>query len=189
MKKYFFIIFLLFSNNSFAQTKKTIFAGGCFWCMEQPFDEIEGVISTVSGYSGGDYINPSYEDVIKKKTGHLEVVAITYNSNKVSYSDLLKIFWKNVDPFDDKGQFCDKGPQYLSAIFYKNDQEKKIAQNFKKKLEKKFNKKIATTIRKEKIFYPSETYHQNYYLKNPVRYKFYRYNCGRDYRLKQVWNK
>ena len=171
------------------QTKSAIFAGGCFWCMEKPFDKTEGVISTTSGYSGGEQTNPTYEQVSSGTTDHLEAIKIEYDPSKISYQQLLEIFWKNVDPFDANGQFCDKGPQYRTAIFYGDEKEKSLADVSKKTVAEKLGKQVETMVLPAKTFYPAEDYHQDYYKKNPLRYKFYRYNCGRDARLKAVWGK
>lgn len=167
--------------------KTAIFAGGCFWCMEKPYDKIDGVISTVSGYSGGAVDNPTYEQVSSGATGHYEVLQVTYDASKISYDKLLDIFWRNVDPLDAGGQFCDRGGQYRAAIFYSSEEEKQIAEKSKAKHEQILGQKIVTEILPAKTFYPAEDYHQDYYLKNPVRYKFYRWNCGRDQRLEEVW--
>ncbi|MGF1621176.1 MAG: peptide-methionine (S)-S-oxide reductase MsrA [Rhodomicrobiaceae bacterium] len=164
-----------------------IFAGGCFWCMEPPYDETEGVMATISGYSGGDELDPTYEQVSAGTTGHIEVVKIEYDPSKVGYDKLLEIFWRNIDPLDASGQFCDKGPHYRSAIFYGNEEEKKLAEESKKKIEEKLGKPVVTEILPEKTFYAAEDYHQDYYQKNPIRYKLYRYGCGRDARLEEVW--
>ncbi|MEJ8573046.1 peptide-methionine (S)-S-oxide reductase MsrA [Microbaculum marinum] len=163
-----------------------VFAGGCFWCMEAPFDKIPGVISTTSGYAGGRVANPTYRQVSAGGTGHLEVVKVVYDPNRVSYEKLLDTFWHNVDPFDGGGQFCDRGSQYLSAIFASGDQ-KRAAQASKEALEQKFGRSIATQVRGAATFYPAEDYHQNYYRTNAVKYRFYRSRCGRDARLKAVW--
>ena len=178
-----------FINSAYAATEKAIFAGGCFWCMEAPFDELEGVISTTSGYTGGHKKNPRYEDVTSGKSGHVEVVQIVYDPEKISYDDLLDVFWVNIDPLNNRGQFCDKGNQYLSAIFYLNDQQKIAAEKSLETLKSKniLEGEIVTTIRPTDIFYPAEDYHQDYYQKNPYRYKSYRFICGRDQRLKQLW--
>lgn len=170
-----------------ADIEKATFAGGCFWCMEPPYDELEGVISTVSGYAGGHVENPSYEQVTSGDTGHQEVVQITYDDDKVSYQELLNVFWVNVDPFDGTGQFCDKGSQYLSGIFYHDDQQKSLADASKEKVEEDFKQPVKTFVKPLKAFYPAEGYHQNYYERNPLRYKFYRAGCGRDARLRAVW--
>ena len=172
----------------FAATESAIFAGGCFWCMEPPYDKLEGVISTTSGYTGGHTVNPTYKSTSRGDTGHYEALEVVYDSEKVSYQQLLDVFWKNIDPFDAKGQFCDKGPQYRAAIFTNDEQEKELAAKSKQALQGKLKDKatIVTEILPETMFYPAEDYHQDYYLKNPVRYKYYRFGCGRDKRLKQV---
>ena len=166
------------------------FAGGCFWCMEPPFDKLDGVISTISGYTGGKSENPTYEEVTSGKTGHFEVVEVTYDPKKVSYEGLLKIFWTNIDPENGKGQFCDRGSQYLSAIFPLNDEQRTAARKSKTALidSNILNNPIATRILPASQFYPAEEYHQDYYLKNPTRYRYYRNGCGRDTRLKHLWN-
>lgn len=166
--------------------KKAVFAGGCFWCMEPPFDKLYGVISTTSGYTGGTKENPTYEEVSFGYTGHAESIQIEYDSTKISYKELLKVFWKNIDPFAKDYQFCDHGNQYRSAIFYNDETEKKIAIESLEELKRKF-KTIETEIVPLKTFYPAEEYHQDFYLKNPIRYKYYRYNCGRDKRLQEIW--
>lgn len=163
------------------------FAGGCFWCMVHPFEVIDGVISTISGYTGGSVANPTYEQVSAGGTGHRESVEVLFDPKKVSYETLLDVYWRNIDPFDDKGQFCDKGNQYRSAIFVANDEQKLTAEASKRKFEERFDRPIATDIRYAGTFYRAEEYHQNYYKKNPRRYRFYRFSCGRDARLKQVW--
>lgn len=182
------IIFVIFSTPAFAETKTAIFAGGCFWCMEPPFDKVDGVSSTISGYINGHTKNPNYKQVSTGKTGHYEVLKITYDDTKVSYESLLDVLWKNIDPFDDRGQFCDKGPQYLSGIFYLDDAQKQAAEKSKSDLQNKLgaSHKLVTPILAAEQFYAAEDYHQNYYEKNPVRYKYYRYGCGRDKRLKEV---
>lgn len=186
----FFILSLLLCFNVAAQAenKVAIFAGGCFWCMEGPFDKLDGVLSTTSGYTGGTLENPTYEDTSTGKTGHYESVQIEYDPGKVSYEKLLEVFWKNIDPFDARGQFCDKGPQYRSAIFVMNDEERQLAEQSKQNLQVNLNGKaeVVTEILPAKVFYPAEDYHQDYYKKNPIRYKYYRFGCGRDNRLKDV---
>jgi peptide-methionine (S)-S-oxide reductase len=167
---------------------RATFAGGCFWCMEPPFDKLDGVISTTSGYTGGHKENPTYEEVSSGTTGHAEAIQILYDPEKITYHQLLEVFWKNVDPTDGGGQFCDRGSQYRAAIFYHDDGQKRLAEQSKKALiESKDFKEIATEITAASTFYPAEEYHQDYYRKNPVRYKFYRYGCGRDKRLKDLW--
>jgi len=164
-----------------------IFAGGCFWCMEKPFDEIPGVVATTSGYTGGTLANPTYEQVGRGGTGHFEAVKITYDPAKVSYQKLLDTYWRQVDPFDAFGQFCDKGETYLPAIFYANDTEKKAAEAAREVLFARFKKPIVVQILPAKAFYDAEGYHQDYYQKNPLRYAYYRNGCGRDARLRVVW--
>lgn len=165
------------------------FAGGCFWCMEPPFDKMEGVISTTSGYTGGRVANPTYEQVSAGSTGHYEAVQVIYDPALVSYAELLQTFWRNIDPFDGTGQFCDKGGQYRAAIFYYDDEQQRLATASRENLEKRFSKELATEILPAGKFYRAEDYHQDYYEKNPIRYKFYRTGCGRDARLKEVWGK
>lgn len=165
------------------------FAGGCFWCMEHPFDVVDGVISTVSGYTGGHIPNPSYQQVSAGGTGHAEAVQISYDPTKVSYEQLLRVFWRNIDPTDRNGQFCDHGNQYRSAIFYHDHEQEALAGAQKSSLEKNkpFAGEIVTEVVAASAFYPAEAYHQDYYIKNPLKYKFYRYNCGRDKRLGELW--
>ena len=182
------LTFLTLFCTSNAIAEKTILAGGCFWCMESDFEKLKGVSNVVSGFSGGKLKNPTYNGNHK---GHYEVVEITYDPNIVSYKELLDYYWVNIDPFDAKGQFCDKGTSYLSAIFVSNESEKKIAEESKRNVEKQFPaNKIITPILNASTFYPikgNESYHQDYYKNNPVRYKYYRWNCGRDKRLKEIW--
>ncbi len=168
--------------------KKAYFAGGCFWCMEESFDKIKGVIKTTSGYSGGDLVNPTYEDVIYKDTGHVEAIEIIYDSNKTSYKELLNIFWKNIDPFDKYGQFCDKGKSYRSVAFFQNREEKKMINQSIKRLENKFNNKIVTLVWKFDKFYIAEDYHQDYYQNNFIRYLMYKKACQREEVLNKIWN-
>ncbi len=173
-----------------SKTAVAVFAGGCFWCMQPPYDKTLGVIKTVAGYAGGHTKNPTYEQVSQDTTGHYEVVEVIYNPAIVSYKKLLAIYWRNVDPTDVGGQFCDRGNSYRTAIFYTNEKQKQLAIASKQALiDSKRFKKVVTPILPLKRFYPAETYHQNYYKKNPLRYKFYRYTCGRDARLKQLWGK
>ncbi len=165
------------------------FAGGCFWCMEPPYDALDGVISTTSGYTGGKEINPTYKQVSRGRTGHTEAVEIIYDPEKVSYAELLDTFWHNIDPTDASGQFCDKGRQYRSEIFFHNKEQEQLAVQSKNALmeSKSFKEPIATRITMATDFYPAEDYHQDYYQRNPIRYKYYRYGCGRDKRLKDLW--
>ena len=164
-----------------------VFAGGCFWCMEPPFDALPGVISTTSGYTSGHKVNPSYQEVSAGGTGHVEAVQIVYDPAKISYEKLLEVYWRNVDPLDGGGQFCDRGDTYKTAIFYQNEQQKKLAEQSKTDIEKQLKHSIATMIRPATTFYAAEDYHQDYYQKNPVRYKYYRFSCGRDRRLEKLW--
>ena len=191
MKKILFILctfFFLTKVQSSTDYKKVYFAGGCFWCMEEAYDEFDGVISSISGYSGGKLKNPKYEDVIYKDTGHVEAVEITYDPNKITYERLLDIFWLNIDPFDAEGQFCDKGKSYRSVIFYENEEQKKMIEKSFKDLEKKFNKKIVTLVWKFDAFYVAENYHQDYYEKNFIRYLMYKKSCAREETLRKIWN-
>jgi peptide-methionine (S)-S-oxide reductase len=174
-----------------AATAKAIFAGGCFWCMEHPFDVLPGVVSTTSGYIGGQKKNPTYEEVSSGRTGHTEAVQVVYDPKKVTYEKLLDVFWHNIDPTVKDQQFCDHGSQYRSGIFYVDDEQKRLAEASKAALDrnKPFSAAIVTEITRASEFYPAEDYHQDFYLKNPLRYKYYRSGCGRDARLKQLWGK
>lgn len=167
---------------------KAIFAGGCFWCMESDFEKLKGVTEVISGFTGGTLKDPTYNG---NHEGHLEAVEVIYDPKVVSYKELLDYYWVNIDPFDDRGQFCDKGHSYLSAIFVANEEERKLAEASRQAVVKQFPKqKIVTPILKASTFYPikgDESYHQDFYKKSPVRYKFYRWNCGRDQRLKDIW--
>jgi len=169
--------------------EKATFAGGCFWCMEHPFDELPGVISVTSGYTGGHKINPTYEEVSAGGTGHAESVQIVYDPAKVTFENLLNVFWHNIDPTAKDRQFCDIGNQYRSGIFYHNEEQRRLALQSKAALEKNktFKEPVVTEIVQATEFYPAEDYHQHYYKKNPIRYKYYRYSCGRDQRLKELW--
>lgn len=164
-----------------------IFAGGCFWCMEPPFDTLPGVISTTSGYIGGSVANPRYEEVSAGGTGHAEAVEVRYDPGQIGYDKLLQVFWHNIDPFAKDRQFCDRGDQYRSAIFYLDDEQKLLAEKSRSELEAKLGQTFETKIENADRFYAAEGYHQDYYEKNPIRYKYYRFNCGRDQRLKEVW--
>lgn len=180
------VVLQSFASNAVAD--KTVLAGGCFWCMEADFEKLEGVSDVVSGFTGGTIKNPTYEG---NHRGHFEAVEITYDPTTVSYKQLLDYYWVNIDPFDAIGQFCDKGPSYLSAIFVASEEEKEIAEQSKQEIEGKFpGNKVVTPILDASVFYPikgRESYHQDYYKKNPIRYKAYRWNCGRDKRLKKIW--
>lgn len=168
---------------------KAFFAGGCFWCMEEVFEKVPGVISVTSGYMGGRVENPSYEQVSGGGTGHAEAVEVSYDPQKVSYAKLLDAFWRNVDPVTANAQFCDHGSQYRAVIFYQTDAEKRLAEESKRTIEqsKRFAQPIVTELVMASRFYPAEDYHQDFYKKNPIRYKFYKYNCGRAQRLEELW--
>jgi peptide-methionine (S)-S-oxide reductase len=172
------------------KTETAIFAGGCFWCTEADFDKVAGVISTTSGYIGGGVANPTYHQVSSGTTGHAEAVKVVYDPGKVTYAKLLDVFWRSIDPLVKDRQFCDSGDQYRTAIFYLDDEQKKLAEETKKAVEAKFAPRLVyTQIVKAGAFYEAEDYHQDYYKKNEARYKFYRWNCGRDQRLEQLWGK
>ena len=181
-------LLLIQSGPAFCANETAIFAGGCFWCMEPPYDKLEGVISTTSGYTGGELVNPRYEQVSDGQTGHYEALRVEYDPEKIRYQDLLEVFWRNIDPFDDTGQFCDHGQQYLSAIFYQDQEQGQAAKGSKDAVQQKAgeSRTVVTRLIPATEFYPAEDYHQDYYLKNPVRYKYYRYACGRDKRLEAV---
>ena len=185
------ILFLLVPLDSRAQgdTARATFAGGCFWCMEHPFEKLDGVLEVVSGYTGGDKQNPTYEEVSSGETGHLEAVQILYNPSKVTYNQLLDAFWRQIDPTDPGGQFVDRGEQYTSAIFYHDEVQRAAAEASRQTLTRsgRYDKPIVTRIRKATRFYKAEDYHQDYYKKNPIRYKYYKYGSGRDPYLKKMW--
>ena len=191
------IVCMILANVPLADTPaatsstKAYFAGGCFWCMEEAFEKVEGVISVVSGYMGGTVANPSYEEVSAGRTGHAESVEVIYDPTKVTYQKLLDAFWHNVDPLTPNAQFCDHGSQYRSAIFYSTEEEKRLAEESKAAIEqaKKFPAPIVTQLVPAATFYPAEDYHQDYYKKNPLRYKYYKYGCGRAARLEALWGK
>jgi len=186
----FFLVTILLSCAPSASADTTILAGGCFWCMESDFEKLDGVTDVVSGFTGGTLKNPTYNG---NHEGHFEAVEITYDPHTVSYKELLAYYWLNIDPFDGKGQFCDKGPSYLSAVFVANETEREIAEQSKREVAEKFpGNTIVTPILNASFFYPikgKESYHQDYYKNNPLRYKAYRWNCGRDKRLKKIWGK
>jgi peptide-methionine (S)-S-oxide reductase len=173
-----------------AQTRAVaIFAGGCFWCMEPPFDKVDGVLATLSGYTGGTKIDPTYEQVSGGRTGHYEALLVEYDPARISYEKLLDVFWHNIDPLDGGGQFCDKGPQYRAAIFVADEGQRALAEASKAALEKSGRPpgRIVTEILPAAKFYPAEAYHQDYYRKNPTAYAYYRWSCGRDRRLERLW--
>lgn len=184
--KILLILMMVLSFNVFAE--KAYFAGGCFWCMEADFEKLDGVSEAISGFTGGTLHNPTYRGNHK---GHYEAIEVEYDPHKISYQELLEYYWVNIDPFDNGGQFCDRGFSYLSVIFVSNDNERELAQLSKKEIERKFpNKKVATRIMDVTTFYPlrgSESIHQDYYKNNQFKYKYYRWECGRDQRLKEIW--
>lgn len=179
------------ANAADAGLEKATFAGGCFWCMEHPFDELEGVVSVTSGYTGGQKANPTYEEVSAGTTGHAESVQVVFDPKKVTYQKLLDVFWHNIDPTVKDRQFCDVGRQYRTAIFYHSETQRRLAEESKTALEqsKKLPSAIMTEIVPASTFYPAEEYHQHYYKKNPLRYRYYRASCGRDHRLQELWGK
>lgn len=171
-----------------AGTMRTaIFAGGCFWCMEEPFEQLIGVLDVRSGFAGGRTVRPNYDEVTRGGTGHAEVVQVTYDPARVSYATLLEIYWRNVDPFDAGGQFCDRGDSYRPEIFVASDEERELAEQSKGALEKRFGRSVAVRISPAAPFYEAEAYHQDYHSRNPLRYRYYRSRCGRDARLEEVW--
>ena len=172
-----------------AATAKATFAGGCFWCMEEVYDKVPGVISTTSGFIGGQTKNPTYEQVVTGRTGHAEAVQVEYDPAKVTYEKLLEAFWRNIDPTQKDAQFCDHGSHYRTAIFFHNAEQRRLAEASRAALAKNkpFKGDIVTQIVNADVFYPAEDYHQNYHQKNPTRYKFYKSGCGREARLQQIW--
>tara|TARA_B100001741_G_C16527377_1_gene587743 strand:+ start:617 stop:1195 length:579 start_codon:yes stop_codon:yes gene_type:complete len=168
---------------------KAYFAGGCFWCMEESFEKVEGVTEVISGYSGGKTTNPTYDEVTYGNTGHFETIEVIYDPNKVNFNYLLKIFWENIDPFDKYGQFCDKGYSYRSVAFFTNKNEKNLIEKSKKNIEENFDKKVVTYIRELKVFYKAEENHQDYYQKKFINYLLYKQGCGREKTLNKIWNK
>jgi peptide-methionine (S)-S-oxide reductase len=174
---------------AFGATAHATFAGGCFWCMVHPFDQLPGVVSVTSGYTGGGKSKPTYEEVSSGATGHAESVDVVYDPAKVSYEKLLDVFWHNIDPFAKNYQFCDHGTQYRSAIFVHDEAQKRAAEASKAGVQKRFKQPIQTEIVPASTFWSAEGYHQDYYKKNPLRYNFYRTSCGRDHRLEEIWGK
>lgn len=177
----------LAADETATASAEAIFAGGCFWCMEPPYDNQPGVQASISGYTGGELENPTYEDMNRGDTGHAEAVRIDYQPDEISYAQLLEIFWRNIDPFAVDQQFCDVGHQYRSAIFYANDEQRELAEASKAEMEARFGREIATQVVPASTFWEAEEYHQDYYQKNPLRYKLYRFSCGRDDRLEEIW--
>ena len=191
MRFFIILIFVFLVNNPSKALgeDKAYFAGGCFWCVEESFEKLNGVIEVISGYSGGTTENPTYKEVTYGNTGHFEVVEIIYNKNIISFEELLKNYWINIDPFDAYGQFCDKGYSYRSVAFYQNDKEKKLIERDVKNLEKKFNKKVVTYLREFEKFYKAENRHQNFYKVYFQNYLRYKKACKREETLKEIWNK
>ena len=191
MRFFIILIFVFLVNNPSKALgeDKAYFAGGCFWCVEESFEKLNGVIEVISGYSGGTTENPAYKEVTYGNTGHFEVVEIIYNKNIISFEELLKNYWINIDPFDAYGQFCDKGYSYRSVAFYQNDKEKKLIERDVKNLENKFNKKVVTYIREFNKFYKAENRHQNFYKVYFQNYLRYKKACKREETLKEIWNK
>ena len=179
----------IYATENTAKSSTATFAGGCFWCMEPPFDKLDGVLSTTSGYTDGQKINPTYKEVSAGGTGHTEAIQIEYDASIISYEELLSVFWKNIDPTTKDAQFCDHGSQYRSGIYYHDETQRKAAEASLSSLQqdKPFKQAIVTELDAASTFYPAEDYHQDYYQKNPIRYKYYRYSCGRDQRLDQLW--
>nr|WP_051234262.1 peptide-methionine (S)-S-oxide reductase MsrA [Halomonas halocynthiae] len=175
------------ASSSSVSSKNAVFAGGCFWCMEEAFDKVSGVTATTSGFSGGKTENPSYRQVVNGGTGHLEVVEVEYNPEQVDYPELLDVFWRNIDPFAVNRQFCDEGDSYRSAVFVSNEAQRELVETSRKALAERFGRNITTDILTASTFYPAEKAHQNYYTENPLRYRFYKSACGRTERLQEVW--
>ena len=186
--KYMLVIISFLSANAVLSNEaRAIFAGGCFWCMEPPYDGLKGVLKTTSGFTGGFTANPTYEQVTFGDTGHYEVVEILYDDTIISYEELLAVFWRNIDPMDAGGQFCDRGSSYRTAIFVEGEKEKALAQSSKQTIQNQLDNYVMTLILPLSKFYEAENYHQDYYVKNPIRYKYYRFRCGRDDRLEELW--
>ena len=186
MKYFLIIIFFLLTTNTQASMKSMYVAGGCFWCVEEVYEKIEGVFSVYSGYSGGHVENPTYQEVVLGNTGHIEAAEINYDSSLVNEEQLVKQLFLNIDPFDEGGQFCDRGYSYKSAFFTSDENLKKIINNYILKIENNHNQKVQTLVLPFKNFYLAEDYHQDYYKKNPIRYNYYKYSCGREQRIKQL---
>ena len=188
MKKIFFLILIIQTSAVAQNLEKAYFAGGCFWCMEESFEKKKGVVEAISGYSGGNTKNPTYEEVTYGNTGHFEVIEIIYDKNKITFAELLDHFWRNIDPFDQYGQFCDKGYSYRSVAFYQNQKEKKLIEDSIIQLQNKFDKNIVTYVRKFNEFYEAEQFHQDYYQVKFLNYLRYKKACGRERTLDQIWN-
>ena len=188
MIKFIIVLTLIINTNAFSKEfNKAYFGGGCFWCMEESFEKVEGVIEVISGYSGGKTNNPTYREVTYGDSGHFETVEVIFDNSKTDYETLLKVFWVNIDPFDALGQFCDKGYSYRSVAFYQNENQKKLIDNSILSIEKKFNQEVVTYVKEFKQFYKAEDNHQNYYNENFINYLLYKNACGRDNRLNKIW--
>ncbi|GAB4177814.1 MAG: peptide-methionine (S)-S-oxide reductase MsrA [Wenzhouxiangellaceae bacterium] len=184
-------VMMAITGHAAAETRVATFGGGCFWCMEPPFDRLDGVLSTTSGYMGGELPNPSYEQVSSGTTGHVEVVQVAYDPERVDYQTLLEVYWRNIDPLNAQGQFCDIGSSYRPVIFYHDEEQQRLAEESRRALDAsgRFDRPVAVTIEPAGEFWPAEDYHQDYYRKNPLRYKYYRWACGRDRKLEAIWGK
>ena len=188
MIKLIFVLTLIINTSAVSKEfNKAYFGGGCFWCMEESFEKVEGVIEVISGYSGGKTNNPTYREVTYGDSGHFETVEVIFDNSKTDYETLLKVFWVNIDPFDALGQFCDKGYSYRSVAFYQNENQKKLIDNGILSIEKKFNQEVVTYVKEFKQFYKAEDNHQNYYNENFINYLLYKNACGRDNRLNKIW--
>lgn len=186
MKIIFCLFFIFISHNSYSEEQKIYLAGGCFWCLEEAFQDEKGVISAISGYSGGHTINPTYKEVSRGDTGHIEALEVIYEDKVVSINQIFNIFFQNIDPFDGNGQFCDRGYHYQSAIFISNEKIKNLSNKYISIIENLYNQKVKTLLLDFDKFYNAEDYHQDYYIKNPIRYNYYKKGCGRTKRLKQI---
>ena len=188
MIKFIFVLTLIINTSAVSKEfNKAYFGGGCFWCMEESFEKVEGVIEVISGYSGGKTNNPTYREVTYGDSGHFETVEVIFDNSKTDYETLLKVFWVNIDPFDALGQFCDKGYSYRSVAFYQNENQKKLIDNSILSIEKNFNQEVVTYVKEFKQFYKAEDNHQNYYNENFINYLLYKNACGRDNRLNKIW--
>ena len=186
MKVIFCLFFIFIFHNSYSEEQKIYLAGGCFWCLEEAFQDEKGVISAISGYSGGHTINPTYKEVSKGDTGHIEALEVIYEDKIVSINQIFNIFFQNIDPFDGNGQFCDRGYHYQSAIFISNERIKNLSNKYISIIENLYNQKVKTLLLDFDKFYNAEDYHQDYYIKNPIRYNYYKKGCGRTKRLEQI---
>ena len=186
MKVIFCLFFIFIFHNSYSEEQKIYLAGGCFWCLEEAFQDEKGVISAISGYSGGHTINPTYKEVSRGDTGHIEALEVIYEDKIVSINQIFNIFFQNIDPFDGNGQFCDRGYHYQSAIFISNEKIENLSSKYISIIENLYNQKVKTLLLDFDKFYNAEDYHQDYYIKNPIRYNYYKKGCGRTKRLKQI---